>query len=29
MARPQVLYPLFAPVEGLPGVGPKSARLFE
>ena len=27
--RPQILYPLFAPVEQLPAVGPKVARLIE
>ncbi len=27
--RPEVLWPLFAPVEGLKGVGPKTARQFE
>ncbi|MEL6219738.1 MAG: ATP-dependent DNA helicase RecG [Pseudomonadota bacterium] len=29
MARPEILYPLFASVEGLPGVGPKTAKLLE
>jgi len=29
MARPEVLFPLFADLAGLPGVGPKSARLYE
>jgi ATP-dependent DNA helicase RecG len=28
MSRPEVLFPLFAGIETLPGVGPKSARLF-
>ncbi|MEM9146673.1 MAG: ATP-dependent DNA helicase RecG [Pseudomonadota bacterium] len=28
MARPEILFPLFASVEGLPGVGPKTAGLF-
>jgi len=27
--RPQALFPLFAPVSSLPGVGPKLERLFE
>jgi ATP-dependent DNA helicase RecG len=27
--RPEILFPLFAGVAGLPGIGPKSARLFE
>jgi ATP-dependent DNA helicase RecG len=27
--RPQILFPLFAPVSALPGVGPRNARLFE
>lgn len=27
--RPQILYPLFAPVEQLPAVGPKVAKLIE
>ncbi len=27
--RPEVLYPLFAPVTSLPGVGPRLAKLFE
>ena len=27
--RPEILFPLFAPVTGLPGIGPKSAKLFE
>ena len=27
--RPQILYPLFADVDQLPGIGPKSARLVE
>ncbi len=26
--RPEILYPLFAPVETIAGVGPRSARLF-
>ncbi|MEF3047586.1 ATP-dependent DNA helicase RecG [Pseudotabrizicola sp. L79] len=29
MSRPEVLYPLFADLETLEGVGPKSARAFE
>lgn len=29
MSRPEVLFPLFASVETLDGVGPKSARAFE
>jgi len=29
MARPEILFPLFAPLEGLAGIGPKTARLFE
>jgi ATP-dependent DNA helicase RecG len=28
MTRPEVLFPLFADLETLPGVGPKSVRLF-
>ncbi|MGF1500605.1 MAG: ATP-dependent DNA helicase RecG [Paracoccaceae bacterium] len=28
MARPPVLYPLFADLTGLPGIGPKGAALF-
>jgi len=28
MARPEILFPLFAPVEGLPGIGPKGAKLL-
>ena len=28
MARPEILFPLFAPVEGLSGIGPKVAKLF-
>ena len=28
MARPEILFPLFAPVEDLPGVGPKLGRLL-
>ncbi|MEM1343686.1 MAG: ATP-dependent DNA helicase RecG [Pseudomonadota bacterium] len=28
MARPEILFALFAPVEGLPGLGPKTAKLF-
>jgi ATP-dependent DNA helicase RecG len=27
--RPQILYPLFAPLTSLPGIGPKFAKLFE
>ena len=27
--RPEILFSLFAGVEGLPGIGPKTARLFE
>ncbi|GIK99725.1 MAG: ATP-dependent DNA helicase RecG [Alphaproteobacteria bacterium] len=27
--RPEILFPLFAPVTSLPGVGPRFARLFE
>ena len=27
--RPEILYPLFAPVTSLPGVGPRYAKLFE
>jgi ATP-dependent DNA helicase RecG len=27
--RPEILYPLFAPVTALPGVGPRFAKLFE
>ncbi len=29
MDRPEILYPLFAGVETLPGIGPKTAALFE
>jgi ATP-dependent DNA helicase RecG len=29
LARPQILFPLFAPVQTLPGVGPRSAPLVE
>jgi ATP-dependent DNA helicase RecG len=29
MARPEILYPLFASPEGLPGIGPKTAALLE
>jgi ATP-dependent DNA helicase RecG len=29
MARPEILYPLFAPLEGLPGIGAKTAKLYE
>ncbi len=29
MGRPEILYPLFARLETLPGVGPKTARAFE
>ncbi|MDH3667990.1 MAG: ATP-dependent DNA helicase RecG [Paracoccaceae bacterium] len=29
MSRPPILFPLFAEVTGLPGVGPKSAQLYE
>ncbi|MCR8725702.1 ATP-dependent DNA helicase RecG [Frigidibacter sp. ROC022] len=29
MSRPAVLFPLFAGIETLPGVGPKSAKAFE
>ncbi|MGF1446113.1 MAG: ATP-dependent DNA helicase RecG [Pikeienuella sp.] len=29
MRRPEILYPLFAEVETLPGIGPKTARAFE
>ena len=28
MARPEILFPLFAPVEDLPGIGPKLAKLL-
>ncbi|MFQ5565790.1 MAG: DEAD/DEAH box helicase, partial [Paracoccaceae bacterium] len=28
MSRPEVLFPLFAEIAGLPGVGPKSAQLY-
>jgi ATP-dependent DNA helicase RecG len=28
-ARPEILFPLFADLTGLPGVGPKTAKLFE
>jgi ATP-dependent DNA helicase RecG len=28
MSRPEILFPLFAEIAGLPGVGPKSAQLF-
>ncbi len=24
--RPQILFPLFAPITGLPGIGPRTAR---
>ena len=27
--RPEVLFPLFAPVTALPGIGPRLAKLFE
>ena len=27
--RPEILFPLFAPVTSLPGVGPRFAKLFE
>ena len=27
--RPEILFPLFAGIDGLPGVGPKTARLFQ
>ena len=27
--RPEVLYPLFAPITSLPGIGPRFAKLFE
>jgi ATP-dependent DNA helicase RecG len=27
--RPQILYPLFAPVTSLPGIGPRLGKLFE
>lgn len=27
--RPQILFPLFAPLQSLPGIGPKQAKLFE
>jgi ATP-dependent DNA helicase RecG len=27
--RPEILWPLFAPVEGLKGIGPKTARSFD
>ena len=27
--RPEILFPLFAPVTGLPGIGPKIAKLLE
>jgi ATP-dependent DNA helicase RecG len=29
MSRPEILFPLFAEIAGLPGVGPKSAQHFE
>ncbi|MFN6978464.1 MAG: hypothetical protein ACK4OP_10105, partial [Gemmobacter sp.] len=29
MSRPEILYPLFAGLDTLPGIGPKSMRLFE
>jgi ATP-dependent DNA helicase RecG len=29
MSRPEILFPLFAEIETLPGVGPKAARAFE
>ena len=29
MSRPEVLFPLFAALETLDGIGPKSARAFE
>jgi len=28
MARPEILFPLFASVEGLPGIGPKTAHAY-
>ncbi len=27
--RPEILFPLFAPVTSLPGVGPRSAKAIE
>ena len=27
--RPEILYPLFAPITALPGIGPRLAKLFE
>jgi ATP-dependent DNA helicase RecG len=29
MSRPEILFPLFAEIAGLPGVGPKTALLYE
>jgi ATP-dependent DNA helicase RecG len=29
MSRPEILFPLFAELETLPGIGPKAARAFE
>ncbi len=29
MSRPEALFPLFAGLETLPGVGPKAAKAFE
>jgi len=29
MSRPEALFPLFAELETLPGVGPKAAQAFE
>jgi hypothetical protein len=29
MSRPEALFPLFAGMETLPGVGPKAAKAFE
>jgi len=29
MSRPEVLFPLFADIAGLPGVGPKSMQIYE
>ncbi|PZQ49033.1 MAG: ATP-dependent DNA helicase RecG [Rhodovulum sulfidophilum] len=29
MSRPEILFPLFGELTGLPGVGPKGAKLFE
>ena len=29
LGRPEILFPLFAPLDGLPGIGPKTAKLLE